>query len=299
MKNLMLLEKKKVASVANQYRRKGYTVISDVKKMPSFLKGAQVDMIAMSTEDNVLIEVVSQDSIKNRNKLETLAKLVQGKDKWRFEIIVTNPREEVRNDISLEQINERIEGAQSLHEAGHDMAALLLTWSAVEPIMRVIAEDEGIKARNRSPIQLTKTLYSMGSIGPSAYEGLIKAAKQRNNIAHGFEEEPSIDNHALVRELLKVTATLLSTLTAEISDDNKEDLTSDDLVEWFYEHYEDPANGVPYESAEGGYQYFQGGPYDPWEVLADEFSWIDDAVIEEAARKIYPNGHEWVEIGQY
>ena len=60
------------------------------------------------------------------------------------------------------------------------------------------------------------------------------------------------------------------------------------------------ANGVPYDSREGGYQYFNGGPYDPWEVLADEFSWVHEDVIEDAAKRIYLSyGHEWVEKDQY
>lgn len=34
------------------------------------------------------------------------------------------------------------------------------------------------------------------------------------------------------------------------------------MVSWFQERYKDPANGVPFNSAEGGYQYVHGGPYD-------------------------------------
>jgi uncharacterized protein YutE (UPF0331/DUF86 family) len=298
MKNLMQLEKKKINSVANQYKKDGYTVIFESISMPEFLKDVQVDMVALSENDNVLIEVVSQASVKNREKLEHLAKLVQNREKWRFEIIVTNPKEEERQSISLQEIMDRIEQAKQLLNNDQGLAAILLAWSSTEAVMRVLAEKDDVKLKNRSPIQLTKTLYSIGSIGPSAYEVLIRVAKQRNNIAHGYQEDDHISDNTLARELLETTSDLLRRLASGI-EEGKEQLTSDELVEWFYEHYDDPANGVPYESREGGYQYFNGGPYDPWEVLAHEFSWVHEEVIEEAANKIYPNGYEWIEKGQY
>ena len=34
------------------------------------------------------------------------------------------------------------------------------------------------------------------------------------------------------------------------------------MVEWFGDNFEDPAQETPYESAEGGYIYIWGGPYD-------------------------------------
>ena len=37
---------------------------------------------------------------------------------------------------------------------------------------------------------------------------------------------------------------------------------------WFYQNFEDPAEKTPYVSAEGGYQWIWGGPYDASEVLS-------------------------------
>jgi hypothetical protein len=61
------------------------------------------------------------------------------------------------------------------------------------------------------------------------------------------------------------------------------------MVDWFHQNYEDPANSTPYESAEGGYQWIWGGPYNSSEELGSKFgdivpqSYIDEAVerIEE------------------
>jgi hypothetical protein len=39
---------------------------------------------------------------------------------------------------------------------------------------------------------------------------------------------------------------------------------------WFFENYEDPVENTLYESAEGGYQYIWGGPYDAHQELDAE-----------------------------
>ena len=43
----------------------------------------------------------------------------------------------------------------------------------------------------------------------------------------------------------------------------------DAMRTWFYANYEDPAECTPYESAEGGYIYIWGGPYEPEEKLQE------------------------------
>ena len=63
---------------------------------------------------------------------------------------------------------------------------------------------------------------------------------------------------------------------------------------WFYEHYQDPAESCPYESAEGGYQYVWGGPYDPKDELYTEFGdIISEAVIDELANELCGVAPEW------
>jgi hypothetical protein len=56
---------------------------------------------------------------------------------------------------------------------------------------------------------------------------------------------------------------------------------------WFRERYEDPAERTPYESAEGGYIWIFGGPYDAHEELEAEFSGIvPDEVIAHLAEEL-------------
>lgn len=68
----------------------------------------------------------------------------------------------------------------------------------------------------------------------------------------------------------------------------------EEIVAWFHSHYEDPAERTPYESAEGGYQWIWGGPYDAREVVSDEFADEDDEIIEAAVEEIEADGIlEW------
>ncbi len=74
----------------------------------------------------------------------------------------------------------------------------------------------------------------------------------------------------------------------------------DELVKWFFSHYEDPANGVLHDRREGGYQYLLGGPENANDVLREYFEdRVPEHVILEAADVIERDGWEWVEINQY
>lgn len=55
----------------------------------------------------------------------------------------------------------------------------------------------------------------------------------------------------------------------------------DSMRAWFFDNFEDPVDCCPYESAEGGYYFIWGGPFDAREQLHGRFSgsirdeWID------------------------
>ncbi|MBR8832104.1 MAG: hypothetical protein N5P05_004439 (plasmid) [Chroococcopsis gigantea SAG 12.99] len=74
----------------------------------------------------------------------------------------------------------------------------------------------------------------------------------------------------------------------------------EEMLEWFYENYEDPAEAVPYDTGEGGYQYYNGAPYDPMEVLMENFPDVPSDEIEFVAHQIYgERGSEFVKVGEY
>ena len=81
--------------------------------------------------------------------------------------------------------------------------------------------------------------------------------------------------------------------------DNFEGLSEEEAVElireWFFENFEDPVECTPYESAEGGYQYIWGGPYESRDVIENVFADIaSDELINAAIKSIEADGFEWV-----
>jgi hypothetical protein len=71
------------------------------------------------------------------------------------------------------------------------------------------------------------------------------------------------------------------------------------MVDWFFENYKDPADGVPYDGGEGGYQYINGGPYKAGEELRENFENVPEYLIEHAAKQINASGWEWVKKDEY
>ncbi len=81
------------------------------------------------------------------------------------------------------------------------------------------------------------------------------------------------------------------------ADDEDRQARIDALVEWFFERFEDPAQRLPYESAEGGYQWIYGGPYDAREELGDNFHDEAEDIIEAAVDEIESDGlTDWAPV---
>jgi len=78
------------------------------------------------------------------------------------------------------------------------------------------------------------------------------------------------------------------------------ELVVEEMVEWFYDNYKQPADGVPHDSQEGGYMYCNGGPYDPIEELSEMYPNANEEDIALAADQIYSfGGTEWVKNHEY
>ncbi|NQU57838.1 MAG: DUF4935 domain-containing protein [Rhodospirillales bacterium] len=75
--------------------------------------------------------------------------------------------------------------------------------------------------------------------------------------------------------------------------------TKNILVDWFFSTYKDPADGVPYDGREGGYQYFNGGPYYAEEEMRENFPDTPESVIDAALSVIENQGYEWVKHEEY
>jgi Holliday junction resolvase len=70
-KSTEILEKKRLNSVAREYRKQGCKVLlyPGETDLPSFLSGFQPDLIAYSDEENVVVEVKSKSTLSKADYL--------------------------------------------------------------------------------------------------------------------------------------------------------------------------------------------------------------------------------------
>ncbi len=70
------------------------------------------------------------------------------------------------------------------------------------------------------------------------------------------------------------------------------------MIEWFLQNFEDPAESTPYESAEGGYQWIWGGPFEARDELYSKFGDIaPERLIEEVAEEVEREGiTDWAPV---
>jgi hypothetical protein len=203
-------EHQRLREVAREYRQRGYEVLIEPRpdQLPDFLASFRIDMLAWSAEESVIIEVRTQESLTAAPELDALAQVLYDKPSWRFELVVTNPRDRsalrFKDAISLDHldITYRLHEARQLSEQEHGEAALLLAWSATEALLRYIAGSEAVPVEQHDPSQVTKSLFIYGVLDKEQYQTLQDALHVRNTVAHGYQEQPSLAN--TVAQLLEV-----------------------------------------------------------------------------------------------
>lgn len=66
------------------------------------------------------------------------------------------------------------------------------------------------------------------------------------------------------------------------------------MKRWFFQNYEDPVHSCPHDSAEGGYQFVYGGPFDAHEELDGMFGAIvSDEVINDLVDELENECVDW------
>lgn len=205
---------RKIKEIAKDYKNKGYQVIieSNSNLVPEFLFNFQADLIALSDNDNVVVEVKSSDSRTDFKKLEELANIVNSREKWRFELVFTNPRDRLKIDSELNlidsaEIEKRISECKSLLLTNSLESAFLLGWATLEASIRIKLKSINVKDVDiqKPPLHLIKNLFSFGIINQSFLRKLELLNQYRNKINHGFEtniNKESVNSLIEIIELL-------------------------------------------------------------------------------------------------
>ena len=198
--NIIKSEERTLQRIAKEYRIKGYEVEIHPVKPPTILGRFRPDMIAKNRSETVVVEVKTRSDLM-RSELFDLSTLVERQPGWRFELVITNPKLNISvpdeaEMPSIEDIKSRLTQAKSLIKLDQTEAALVLIWSAIEGLLRLIAQNQGVQARNRTALYLIKKLYSEGILDKNTFLLFEQTAKIRNSVVHGLSL-PKIDTNLL------------------------------------------------------------------------------------------------------
>ena len=205
----------RLREVAREYRQRGYAVVLDPQpeQLPAFLASFRVAMLAQNDAEQVIVEVRTQDTLAETPELDAIARVLEDRPSWRFELVVTNPRDRsarVFRDatpLAARDIRARLDEARQLARQEHGEAALLLAWSATEALLRAIAAHEVVPVIAHEPQQVSKSLRTYGLLDADQYATLQQAWHARNMIVHGYQEPQPLAE--IVGELLDLADRLL------------------------------------------------------------------------------------------
>ena len=219
MEATIALEKQRAHAIAEQYRSKGYVVIEEPspEQLPEFLSGYHPGLLIRRDNETVVVEVKSRSSLAKDPQVRDLARLLQAKPGWNFELVVVSEGEKLSSPenahpFERQDILQGIEEAERLLGSGFSQAALLAAWSTLEATVRLLTEEESILLDRLTPDYILKQAVTNGVISREDYGFLMNAMKYRNALVHGFKTTDF--DSALVRDLISITKRLLPSTTA-------------------------------------------------------------------------------------
>jgi hypothetical protein len=213
------LEKRRARAIAEESCGRGYEVIEEPspEQLPDFLAGYHPDLLIRRGDNAIIVEVKSRSSLAKDPQIRELARLLQTKPHWDFELVVVGEGEqfsapEGARPFARDDILQGIEEAERLVASGFSAAALLLAWSSLEATVRLLIEAEGIVLHRLSPIYILKQAVINGVISRADYNFLANVVKYRNALVHGFK--PFDLDFTLIKELISTTKRLLHSTSA-------------------------------------------------------------------------------------
>jgi hypothetical protein len=215
-------ERRRARAIAEENRSRGYEVIEEPSpaQLPDFLSGYRPDLLVRRGNESIIVAVKSRSSLAKDLQTRDLARVLQTKPHWNFELIMVGEDEQLSipegaRPFKRDDILQGIEAAEKLVESGFSEAALLLAWSTSEATVRLLAEEEELVLEHLNHLSLLTQATSNGVISRDDYNFLTKVMKYRNALVHGFK---TIDfDPALVTELIKLTKHLLQSTSTTSS----------------------------------------------------------------------------------
>ena len=175
---------------AEEYRRRGYEVTLEAPL--DFLPGFTADLLVRRGDEVKVIEVKSRPSLAADPRIVELARRIESKPGWTFELVLVSEPEKLDSPAGArsfgnENIAQRFEEAERALDAGLPEAAFLLAWSAHEAAIRMVFSEQGITESGiTGPHFVLNQAVINGVISREEYKTLKEMLKYRNAIAHGF-----------------------------------------------------------------------------------------------------------------
>lgn len=175
---------------AEEYRSRGYEV--RVEASLGFLPGFTADLLVRKGDEVKVIEVKSRPSLAADPKISELARIIESKPGWTFELLLVSEPEKLDSpegarSFASESIVQRFEEAEKALQADLPEAAFLLAWSAHEAAIREVIAEQGVADSTiTGPGYVLDQAVFQGVISRDDYKTLREMLKYRNAIVHGF-----------------------------------------------------------------------------------------------------------------
>jgi hypothetical protein len=205
--NPLVSERQRIERIAEEYRSKGYNVLIEPSgpDLPQFLGDQHPDLIALRGDERLVIELKSPPSKAEPERIRGLAERVEKEPGWKFVLISPGPAEGIFPGeqlplLSAPEVEQHLRYASRLVGSGHQEAALLLAWAAIEGQLRALAQQEEISLPRPDTPTLLRQLVSLGLVDREQHRRLTEAYKARSTVAHGFRPQTELDPaiHALI-----------------------------------------------------------------------------------------------------
>lgn len=208
-------EAQRIRELANEYTKKGYTVVSPRTEMdlPGFLQraGYMPDLLATSEEEKLVIEVKTSETVRRDKEMSQVSELVNRQPGWQFLFVLTNPKSDARPISAPTSARWHDLLAKSRHAAlaapQLTEAAFLLAWAALEGAIReaTVSDESSGQAKpalSKAPMSLVRDAAIVGLIDRKDLPKLESMFQMRNGIVHSIDgPDPSVQD---VRDLQRL-----------------------------------------------------------------------------------------------
>ena len=182
-----------VREVAESYRQKGFDVVIEPgkEKLPVSLQEFHPDLIVTTPQNTYLyLEVRRKGDARGKEYWQRLKQAIAINPQWQLQIVVRSLREEELLNgfqplLTIEDIEKRLEAGKQLAQDSLLDSALIVTWQALEALLRKKAQKHNMQLSGETPATLITQLVSEGSLDRENYDPLMGILSARNQAAHG------------------------------------------------------------------------------------------------------------------